>query len=233
MTEPTCIVSLQDVSKRFVRGSQVIEVFHGLDLTVAAGEFLAVVGPSGAGKSTLLNMIGGIDRPSSGCITVANRRVDLLQGNELADWRARNVGFIFQFYNLLPWMTAYSNVEVPLLLTSIGKVERRARIEFALQLVGLADRRDHRPTELSGGEQQRVAIARAIIADPPLLICDEPTGDLDARNAREICELLKALSQRHGKTCIVVSHDPLVASYASRIMNLDKERSFTEARSKS
>lgn len=228
MQEQPCIVRLHEVCKRFVRGSQVIEVFQRLDLTVDRGEFLAVVGPSGAGKSTLLNLIGGLDKPSGGSITVANRRIDQMRGNELADWRATNLGFIFQFYNLLPWMTAYSNVEVPLLLTPMKRAERRTRIDFALKLVGLADRQNHRPSELSGGEQQRVAIARAIIADPALLICDEPTGDLDGKNAREVCDLLKALSEHYGKTCIVVSHDPVVATYASRVVTLDKERRVPE-----
>lgn len=227
MKQENCIVDLQDLSKSFVRGTQVLEIFRGFSLEVAAGEFLAVVGPSGAGKSTLLNLIGGLDKPTSGTVTVAGFRIDKMNGNQLADWRARHVGFIFQFYNLLPWMTARANVEVPLLLTSIKTKERQSRIEVALKLVGLEDRGTHRPLELSGGEQQRVAIARALVADPPLLICDEPTGDLDAENSRAICDLLKALTERYGKTCIIVSHDPMIATYASRIVKLDKERAHS------
>jgi putative ABC transport system ATP-binding protein len=218
------LVSLRNVSKSYERGKEKVEVLHGLDLDIEAGEFLALMGPSGSGKTTLLNLIAGLDQPTSGEVIVAGQRIDQLSRGALANWRARHIGFIFQFYNLLPVLTAEANVEVPLLLTKLSKSERRKRVQTALQLVGLADRARHKPNELSGGQQQRVAIARAIVADPTLLVCDEPTGDLDRQNAEEIMNLIKALNRTQGKTIIMVTHDPKAAEYASRELHLDKGR---------
>jgi putative ABC transport system ATP-binding protein len=225
----TALVSLRNVSKSYTRGKEKVEVLHGVDLEIQAGEFLALMGPSGSGKTTLLNLVAGLDQPSSGEVTVAGQRIDQLSRGGLADWRARHIGFIFQFYNLLPVLTAEANVEVPLLLTSLSKAERRQRVQTALQLVGLADRAKHKPSELSGGQQQRVAIARAIVADPTLLVCDEPTGDLDRQNAEEIMNLIQALNRTQGKTIIMVTHDPKAAEYASRELHLDKGRLTDDA----
>jgi len=218
------LVSIRNVIKGYVRGRQRVEVLHALNLDVDAGEFLALMGPSGSGKTTLLNLIGGLDKPDRGEITVAGERIDQLSSGQLAKWRARHVGFIFQFYNLLPVLTAERNVEVPLLLTRLGAKERKRNVYAALELVGLADRAKHKPSELSGGQQQRVAIARALVADPTLLVCDEPTGDLDRETATEIMELLQTLNRSQGKTIIMVTHDPKAAEYATRQLHLDKGR---------
>jgi putative ABC transport system ATP-binding protein len=216
------LVVLKQVVKRYRRGRQVLEVLHNLDLEVAAGEFLALMGPSGSGKTTLLNLIGGLDRPTEGEVDVAGERIDHLSSGQLAAWRARHVGFVFQFYNLMPTLSAERNVELPLLLTPLSGAQRKTNVEAALTLVGLLDWRKHKPNELSGGQQQRIAIARAIVADPTLLVCDEPTGDLDRETAEEVLGLLQQLNKGHGKTIIMVTHDPKAASFASRIVNLDK-----------
>jgi putative ABC transport system ATP-binding protein len=226
----TALVTLRNVTKSYVRGKQKVEVLHGVDLAIEAGEFLALMGPSGSGKTTLLNLVAGLDQPTSGEVTVAGERIDQLSRGSLSDWRARNIGFIFQFYNLLPVLTAEANVEVPLLLTNLSKAQRRQRVQTALQLVGLADRAKHKPNELSGGQQQRVAIARAIVSDPTLLVCDEPTGDLDRQNAEEIMNLLQALNRSQNKTIIMVTHDPKAAEYASRELHLDKGKLTNDAR---
>jgi putative ABC transport system ATP-binding protein len=225
----SALVSLRSVTKSYVRGKQKVEVLHGVNLEIGAGEFLALMGPSGSGKTTMLNLIAGLDQPTSGEVAVAGDRIDRLSRAALANWRARHIGFIFQFYNLLPVLSAEANVETPLLLTSLSRTERRQRVQTALQLVGLADRAKHRPNELSGGQQQRVAIARAIVADPTLLVCDEPTGDLDRRNAEEIMNLLQALNRSQGKTIVMVTHDPKAAEYASRELHLDKGRLMHDA----
>jgi putative ABC transport system ATP-binding protein len=224
------LVTLRNVTKSYVRGKQKVEVLHGVDLAIEAGEFLALMGPSGSGKTTLLNLVAGLDQPTSGEVAVAGDRIDQLSRSSLSDWRARHIGFIFQFYNLLPVLTAEANVEVPLLLTNLSKAQRKQRVQTALQLVGLADRAKHKPNELSGGQQQRVAIARAIVSDPTLLVCDEPTGDLDRQNAEEIMNLLQALNRSHNKTIIMVTHDPKAAEYASRELHLDKGRLTNDAR---
>jgi putative ABC transport system ATP-binding protein len=218
------VVSIKDVVKRYTRGKQQVEVLHGLNLEIESGEFLALMGPSGSGKTTLLNLIGGLDRPDSGEVTVAGERIDQLSSGELAKWRARHVGFVFQFYNLLPVLTAERNVEVPLLLTRLSRAQRKQNVRAALELVGLADRAKHKPAELSGGQQQRVAIARALIADPTLIVCDEPTGDLDRESAEDILKLLEILNRTQGKTIIMVTHDPLAAAHASRKLYVDKGR---------
>lgn len=218
----SALIEIRDVSKFYERGRQRIEVLHRIDLDVPPGDFLALMGPSGSGKTTLLNMIAGIDTPSAGSITVAGRRIDTLSATELARWRAAHVGFIFQFYNLLPMLTAQKNVELPLLLTRLSGAQRRRNARIALELVGLGDRVSHRPGELSGGQQQRVAIARAIVSDPTLLVCDEPTGDLDRHSAEEVLTLLQRLNQEYGKTMIMVTHDPRAAEYARRVLHLDK-----------
>ncbi|HEU4484529.1 MAG TPA: ABC transporter ATP-binding protein [Povalibacter sp.] len=224
----TALVTLRNVTKSYIRGKQKVEVLHGVDLEIAAGEFLALMGPSGSGKTTTLNLIAGLDQPTSGEVVVGADRIDRLSRGALANWRARHIGFIFQFYNLLPVLTAEANVEVPLLLTNLSGKQRRQRVQTALQLVGLADRAKHKPGELSGGQQQRVAIARAIVADPTLLVCDEPTGDLDRENAVEIMGLLQALNRSQGKTIVMVTHDPKAAEHASRELYLDKGRLATE-----
>jgi putative ABC transport system ATP-binding protein len=218
----TALVTLRNVTKSYVRGKQKVEVLHGVDLTIETGEFLALMGPSGSGKTTLLNLVAGLDQPSSGEVLVAGDRIDQLSRGNLSDWRARHIGFIFQFYKLLPVLTAEANVEVPLLLTNLSKSERRRRVQIALELVGLSERARHKPNELSGGQQQRVAIARAIVSDPTLLVCDEPTGDLDRQSAEEIMNLLQALNRSHNKTIVMVTHDPRAAEYASRELHLDK-----------
>ena len=215
-------VVLSHVDKTYKRGKETINVLHDLNLEIAAGEFLAITGPSGSGKSTLLNLIGGLDRPSAGEITVSGERIDHMSGGELAHFRARHVGFVFQFYNLMPNLSAARNVELPLLLTHLNAAERKRNVEVALQLVGLSDRARHKPSELSGGQQQRVAIARAIIADPQILVCDEPTGDLDRHTADEILGLLRELSDKHAKTIVMVTHDQKAADYAGRQIHVDK-----------
>ncbi len=224
----TALVSIKQVVKGYTRGKQRVEVLHSIDLEVDSGDFLALMGPSGSGKTTLLNLIGGLDRPDRGEIMVAGQRIDKLSAGQLAQWRARNVGFIFQFYNLLPVLTAERNVEVPLLLTKLSGAERRRNVAAALELVGLLDRAKHKPSELSGGQQQRIAIARALVADPTLLVCDEPTGDLDRETSESILQLLKLLNEQQGKTIVMVTHDPRAAQYASRRLHVDKG-SLTDA----
>jgi putative ABC transport system ATP-binding protein len=216
------LVEIRGVTKVYRRGSETIEVLHGVDLDIPEGDFVALMGPSGSGKTTLLNLIGGLDRPTSGTIVVDGQRIDQLSSGQLARWRAAYVGFVFQFYNLLPVLSAQRNVELPLLLTSLPAAQRRRRAAIALALVGLGDRARHKPRELSGGEEQRVAIARAIVSDPTLLVCDEPTGDLDRPTGQEILRLLQMLNQEHGKTIVMVTHDPKAAEYARRRLQLDK-----------
>jgi putative ABC transport system ATP-binding protein len=215
-------VAIRALSKHYVRGDQVIAVLAGIDLDVHRGDYVALMGPSGSGKSTLLNLIAGIDKPSSGEIRIAGVDIASLSDAELAAWRAEHVGFIFQFYNLMPVLSAFENVELPLLLTGLGRRERRERVDLALGLVGLADRADHRPGELSGGQQQRVAIARALIADPTLIVADEPTGDLDRTTGEEILGLLERLNDDLGKTIVMVTHDPKAAGKAHRLVHLEK-----------
>ena len=221
-TETGALVRVQGVTKSFRRGSEDIHVLSNLDLEVQRGEFLALMGPSGSGKSTLLNLIGGLDRPSTGSVQIGGDRIDQLGDRPLAAWRARHVGFVFQFYNLMAALDAERNVELPLLLTHLSKKERRAHAATALNVVGLAHRTHHFPRQLSGGEQQRVGIARAIATDPTLLLCDEPTGDLDRKSGDEILSLLQALNREHGKTIIMVTHDPHASARASRTVHLDK-----------
>ena len=216
------LVSIHNLTKTYQRGPEKVEVLHGIDLDIAKGDFVALMGPSGSGKTTLLNLIGGLDTPSSGQITVEGERIDRMSAGQLSQWRSRHVGFVFQFYNLMPALSAQKNVELPLLLTHLGAAQRRRNAEIALQLVGLAERGKHRPNELSGGQQQRVAIARAIVSDPTLLICDEPTGDLDRHSAEEILNLLQLLNREHGKTIVMVTHDPKAAEYATHTLHLDK-----------
>ncbi|MGB3563541.1 MAG: ABC transporter ATP-binding protein [Thermoanaerobaculia bacterium] len=222
------LVDVRGVDKLFRRGSEEIHVLGGLDLEIPEGEFLALMGPSGSGKSTLLNLIGGLDRPTEGSIDVGGQRIDRLSDRKLAAWRARHVGLVFQFYNLLPVLTAARNVELPLLLTHLSGKERQQHVETALSVVGLTDRDRHYPRQLSGGEQQRVGIARAIVTDPTLLLCDEPTGDLDRKSGDEILDLLQALNQQQNKTVVMVTHDPHAAARAGRILYLDKGRLSTE-----
>jgi putative ABC transport system ATP-binding protein len=216
------LVSIENVVKRYRRGKETVTVLEGVTLSVEKGSFVALMGPSGSGKTTLLNLIGGLDRPDSGRVIVAGQRVDQLSSSQLSAWRARHVGFVFQFYNLLPVLTAERNVEVPLFLTPMSSARRKQSVAAALELVGLTDRAQHRPSELSGGQQQRVALARAIVADPTLLVCDEPTGDLDRESAEDVLRLLRALSEQQGKTIIMVTHDPRAAAYASRQIHIDK-----------
>lgn len=215
-------VRVTQLVKDYYKGKEKVEVLHGLDLSVPQGDFVALMGPSGSGKTTLLNLIGGLDQPSGGEIRVSGVRIDTLTSAQLAHWRAQHVGFIFQFYNLLPVLNAQSNVELPLLLKKMSRQERRERVLNALKVVGLEDRAKHYPRELSGGQEQRVAIARAIVSDPSILLADEPTGDLDRETATEILELLKTLNEKHGKTIIMVTHDPAAAAYAKRVVHLDK-----------
>jgi len=216
------LVQVRNVHKAFFRGGEKIDVLQGLDVNVAQGEFLALMGPSGSGKSTLLNLIGGLDRPSSGSIVVGGENITQLSSGKLTAWRARHVGFVFQLYNLLPALTAERNVELPLLLTPLTRARRRQQVTTALSLVGLSDRSKHYPRQLSGGQEQRVGIARAIVTDPTLLLCDEPTGDLDRKAGDEILDLLEALHRDQGKTVIMVTHDPRAAERASRVLHLDK-----------
>ena len=216
------LVSINNLTKTYQRGSEKVEVLHHIDLDIERGDFVALMGPSGSGKTTLLNLIGGLDAPSSGEITVDGERIDRMSGGQLSTWRSRNVGYVFQFYNLMPALTAQRNVELPLLLTRLSGAQRKRNAGIALELVGLSDRAKHKPNELSGGQQQRVAIARAIVSDPDLLICDEPTGDLDRQSAEDILGLLQELNREHGKTIVMVTHDPKAAGYASHTLHLDK-----------
>src|SRR5690554_7206948 len=218
----TTLVSIRNLTKSYRRGPETLEVLHGIDLDIPQGDFVALMGPSGSGKTTLLNLIGGLDSPTSGSIEVDGQRIDQLGGGRLSHWRSQHVGYVFQFYNLMPALTAQKNVELPLLLTRLGGAQRKRNAEIALSLVGLADRTRHKPNELSGGQQQRVAIARAIVSDPTLLICDEPTGDLDRQAAEEILGLLQELNREHGKTIVMVTHDPKAADHASHTLHLDK-----------
>jgi putative ABC transport system ATP-binding protein len=220
----TPAIRLNGIVKAYTRGNQRIEVLHRLSLEIRQGEFVSIMGPSGSGKTTLLNLIAGLDTPTSGELEVAGKRIDKLSRGELPAWRARNIGFVFQFYNLLPVLTAARNVEVPLLLTRLTGGQRRERVATALQLVGLADRAEHKPSELSGGQQQRVSIARALVADPSVFVCDEPTGDLDRDSAEGILQLLQMLNRDQGKTIVMVTHDPLAADHATRTVHMDKGR---------
>ena len=216
------LIRVRGLDKKYVRGSEEIHVLQGLNLDVTAGEFIAFMGPSGSGKTTLLNLMGGLDQPTAGSVDVAGVDISALAGSALSTWRARNIGFVFQLYNLLPVLTAERNVELPLLLTSLSRSERRARAGIALKVVGLADRSKHYPRQLSGGQEQRVGIARAIVTDPTLLLCDEPTGDLDRKAGDEILELLQTLNRQHGKTIVMVTHDPHAADRAKRTLHLEK-----------
>ena len=220
MTE--ALVQIHNVVKHYTRGKQRVEVLHGITLDIPKGDFVALMGPSGSGKTTLLNLIGGLDQPTAGEILVDGKRIDKLSSAELARWRAGHVGFVFQFYNLLPVLTAERNVELPLLLTRMSSAERIKRANVALEIVGLKDRARHKPKQLSGGQQQRVAIARALVSDPTLLVCDEPTGDLDRKTADEILTLLQRLNREYQKTIVMVTHDPKAAEYAKRTVHLDK-----------
>ena len=218
----TALVTIRDVDKGYVRGKQRVEVLTGVNLEVRSGEFLALMGPSGSGKTTLLNLIGGLDKCDRGEVIVAGERLDKLSSGQLARWRARHVGFVFQFYNLLPVLSAERNVEVPLLLTRLSSRQRKQNVRAALELVGLGERAKHKPSELSGGQQQRVGIARALVSDPTILICDEPTGDLDRESSESVLQLLELLNRDHGKTVIMVTHDPRAAEHASRLLHVDK-----------
>lgn len=216
------IVRAIDVHKSFHRGSERIEVLQGVNLEITRGEFLALMGPSGSGKTTLLNLIGGLDTPTSGTVEVGGVNIGRLSGGALARWRAQNIGFVFQLYNLLPVLTAERNVELPLLLTKLSKAQRRKHVAIALKVVGLSDRAKHYPRQLSGGQEQRVGIARAIVTDPTLLLCDEPTGDLDRKAGDEVLDLLQALNREHGKTIVMVTHDPHAAERATQVLHLEK-----------
>ena len=225
MTEP--LIVLKGVTKSYTRGKQTVPIFERLDMQIPQQDFVAIMGPSGSGKTTLLNLLGGIDKPSSGEIVFDGKRMDNLDESKLASFRAGNVGFIFQFYNLMPMLSAAQNVELPLLLTKLGPKARAGRVKTALEIVALSDRARHKPSELSGGQQQRVAIARAIVSDPKLLLCDEPTGDLDRDTAGEILSMLQTLNKDLGKTIVMVTHDPEAARFAKRTLHLDKGR-FSE-----
>ena len=216
------LVRIRNLTKTYQRGPEKIQVLHGIDLDIERGDFVALMGPSGSGKTTLLNLIGGLDSPSGGEIEIEGQRIDAMRPGQLSNWRSQHVGFVFQFYNLMPMLSAQKNVELPLLLTKLPAAQRRRNAEIALELVGLKDRGRHRPAELSGGQQQRVAIARAIVSDPTFLICDEPTGDLDRHSAEEILGLLQELNRAHGKTIVMVTHDPKAAEYATHTIHLDK-----------
>jgi putative ABC transport system ATP-binding protein len=223
------LVKIRVAHKVYFRGAERLDILNGINLDVPQGDFLALMGPSGSGKTTLLNLMGGLDRPSSGSVEVAGEPIERLSDGKLAEWRARNIGFVFQFYNLLPALTAEKNVELPLLLTHLSKMERRRHVATALKVVGLSERARHYPRQLSGGQEQRVGIARAIVTDPTLLLCDEPTGDLDRKSGDEILDLLQALNREQGKTIIMVTHDPHAAARARRILHLDKGELVTEA----
>lgn len=223
------LVVCKDVVKRFVKGRETVHVLDGINLTIEEGSFFALMGPSGSGKTTLLNLIGGLDHPTAGEVLVAGENLNALSSRALAHWRSENVGFIFQFYNLLPVLNARRNVELPLLLTRLSRAERRRNTDIALEIVGLSDRAGHKPGELSGGQQQRVAIARALVADPRLLVCDEPTGDLDRQTADEILLLLETLNREHGKTILMVTHDPKAAGHAGQTLHMDKGKLVEES----
>jgi len=216
------LVRIQNVHKHFTRGSERIDVLQGATLDIPSGDFLALMGPSGSGKTTLLNLIGGLDTPTGGSIDVAGQRISEMRGGELSRWRSRHIGFVFQLYNLLPVLTAERNVELPLLLTKLSKAERRKRVAIALKVVGLSERARHYPRQLSGGQEQRVGIARAIVTDPTVLLCDEPTGDLDRKSGDEILDLLTTLNRDHGKTIVMVTHDPHAAERAKHTLHLEK-----------
>tara|TARA_Y100001970_G_scaffold277891_1_gene382791 strand:- start:17 stop:691 length:675 start_codon:yes stop_codon:yes gene_type:complete len=216
------LIEVQSVNKTYKRGEETLVVLDDLSLEVEKGDFLALMGPSGSGKSTLLNLIGGLDRPTSGQVVVNEKHLESMNESALSSWRADNVGFVFQFYNLLPVLTAHKNVEIPLLLTGLSGSQRKEHVATALNVVGLSDRGGHKPNELSGGQQQRVAIARALVSDPDILVCDEPTGDLDRNTATEILDLLQILNRDHGKTILMVTHDPVAAEFAKRTLHLDK-----------
>jgi putative ABC transport system ATP-binding protein len=215
-------ISLRNVVKHYRRGRESVEVLHGLNLEIPAGEFVSLMGPSGSGKTTILNLVGGLDHADSGEVIVGSEHLETLSGGQLTKWRSGHIGFIFQFYNLMPMLSAAGNIELPLLLTNLSKSERQRRVEIALEIVGLKDRASHKPGEMSGGQQQRVGIARAIVADPPILLCDEPTGDLDRATADEILSLLQQLNRLHKKTILMVTHDPKAADHASRRLEMDK-----------
>ena len=223
------LVEIRDLAKGYTRGGQIVPVLEGITLNIARGDFIALMGPSGSGKSTLLNLIAGIDKPDSGVLLVDGEDITALSEGDLADWRAANIGFIFQFYNLMPVLTAFENVELPLLLTNLSKSDRRGRVEMTLSLVGLSDRMEHYPNELSGGQQQRVAIARAIVTDPTILVCDEPTGDLDKQSASDVLRMLKQLNEEMGKTIIMVTHDAHAAEAARHIVHLEKGELIDDA----
>jgi putative ABC transport system ATP-binding protein len=216
------LVKVRDLHKVYYRGSEQIDVLQGITIDIPSGDFLALMGPSGSGKTTLLNLIGGLDTPRKGSVEVGGDRIDTLSGGKLASWRARHIGFVFQMYNLLPVLTAARNVELPLLLTKLSASERKKRVLTALSVVGLGERANHYPRQLSGGQEQRVAIARAIVSDPKILVADEPTGDLDAKSGDEILELLRRLNEEFGKTIVMVTHDPKAAARAHRMVHLDK-----------
>jgi putative ABC transport system ATP-binding protein len=223
------LVTIRDLHKVYNRGGERIDVLQGVNLDIPQGDFLALMGPSGSGKTTLLNLMGGLDTPSEGSITVGGDRIDNMSGGKLSAWRARHIGFVFQMYNLLPVLTAARNVELPLLLTKLGKADRMKRVQVALSVVGLGERANHYPRQLSGGQEQRVGIARAIVTDPTLLLCDEPTGDLDRKSGDEVLDLLQALNRDHGKTIVMVTHDPHAAARATRTLHLEKGQLVTEA----
>ena len=220
----TNLIEVKGVNKTYQRGGETLVVLDDLNLGVPEGDFLALMGPSGSGKSTLLNLIGGLDTPTDGEVVIKGQHLENLKASSLSRWRANNVGFIFQFYNLLPVLTANKNVEIPLLLTNLSASKRKEHVSTALNVVGLSDRGGHKPNELSGGQQQRVAIARALVSDPDILVCDEPTGDLDRETATEILDLLQILNRDHGKTILMVTHDPVAANFAKRTLHLDKGR---------
>src|ERR687892_1044174 len=223
------LVTIRNLHKVYFRGSERIDVLQGISLDIPQGDFLALMGPSGSGKTTLLNLMGGLDTPSEGSIQVGGDQIDKLSGGRLSAWRARHIGFVFQMYNLLPVLTAAKNVELPLLLTKLPAAERKKRVQIALSVVGLADRANHYPRQLSGGQEQRVGIARAIVTDPTLLLCDEPTGDLDRKAGDEVLDLLQALNRDHGKTVVMVTHDPHAAARAKHVLHLNKGQLTTEA----
>ena len=221
-SDNNALVRVSDVHKHFSRGSERIDVLKGVNLEIPKGDFLALMGPSGSGKTTLLNLMGGLDTPTGGHVEVGGVRISELSGGRLSRWRAQHIGFVFQLYNLLPVLSAERNVELPLLLTRLSKADRRKHVSIALKIVGLADRAKHYPRQLSGGQEQRVGIARAIVTDPTLLLCDEPTGDLDRKAGDEILDLLQALNREHGKTIVMVTHDPHAAERARRTLHLEK-----------
>jgi putative ABC transport system ATP-binding protein len=222
MADSGTLVRIADVHKFYSRGSERVDVLKGVNITIPKGDFLALMGPSGSGKTTLLNLLGGLDQPTSGAVEIGGVRINDLSGSALSRWRSQHIGFVFQLYNLLPVLNAERNVELPLLLTNLGKAERRKRAQIALKVVGLGDRMAHYPRQLSGGQEQRVGIARAIVTDPDLLLCDEPTGDLDRKSGDEILDLLQTLNREHGKTIVMVTHDPRAAERAKRTLHLEK-----------